>query len=202
MTTPSNFNPASTTPTDPWSMHITQTYGGRSFADVQKYWDMKGARTTMGGASSAPSNWYGHLGSGSVRIQGMGGGGTPSDPGGYNYDTLDRMFSTPKDMVRSHQKRLDLARQRNVTAQVGKFLSNQGTPASGQPNAQNMVNQEMDEGPAKTPWIFRTRTGQRAMNKVAEVGERVTGKIFNAIDRRFNRPQQDTTDTFDLNDPF
>lgn len=89
---------------DTFSRIMAMRYGGRE-DDIWSYLDQPGYRTTLGSPSSAPGgNWGYNTGSGSVSISGPGGGGTPSNPGGYNYRTL--------------------ANTAGMTAQLGKTAAN------------------------------------------------------------------------------
>jgi hypothetical protein len=84
---------------DTFSRIMAMRYGGRT-DDIWSYLDQPGYRTSIGGASSAPTGgWSYNLGSGSVAVQGMGGGGTPSNPGGYNYRTLANVARGVKENI-------------------------------------------------------------------------------------------------------
>ena len=74
---------------DTFSRIMAMRYGGRT-DDIWSYLDQPGYRQELGRATEAPrGSWGTNLGSGSVKVRGMGSGGTPSDPGGYNYGTLE-----------------------------------------------------------------------------------------------------------------
>ena len=84
---------------DTFSRIMAMRYGGRT-DDIWSYLDQPGYRTSIGGASSAPAGgWSYNLGSGSVAVQGMGGGGTPSNPGGYNWGTLGNVVKGVKENI-------------------------------------------------------------------------------------------------------
>lgn len=205
-------------PKDPWGRHIEQTYGGRSMRDVSGYWDIPGQRRIMGGAtpvsSSSSNSWF--RGSGSVRINRFGSGGTPSDPGGHNWDTVDNMFTNTQKLVSGHKGRLDRARQLemnkqsyNTNKQLSAWLQSQGFPsASGQQgmgNQQDMGEQSADNSQPKQPsWIFRTRVGQRAAQKAGDLAVRGIDKLESAWNKRRagNIPQDTDQSEFDIDDPF
>lgn len=96
----STQNAAALPVVDAFARNMLMRYGGRT-DDIWSYHDMPGYKRELGGATSAPgSDWASGSGGGSVRISGMGNGGTPSDPGGYNYSTLKNVASGATSAVR------------------------------------------------------------------------------------------------------
>lgn len=85
---------------DAFSRNLLMKYGGRSDS-IWDFHDMPGYRTTMGSASYAGSSVVNPFvkGTGSVSLRSYGGGGTPSNPGGYNYGTLGRSAEMAGQLV-------------------------------------------------------------------------------------------------------
>lgn len=84
---------------DAFARNLLMRYGGRT-DDVWAFHDMPGYKQELGSARGAPGGtWATNTGSGTVRITGMGNGGTPSDPGGYNWNTLARSVTGVKQNV-------------------------------------------------------------------------------------------------------
>lgn len=87
----STQNAAALPVVDAFARNMLMRYGGRT-DDIWSYHDMPGYKQELGAATSAPgANWASGSSGGSVRISGMGNGGTPSDPGGYNWNTLNKV---------------------------------------------------------------------------------------------------------------
>lgn len=73
-------------PVDPYALRAMMKFGGRT-DDVWSYHDVPGYRSELQGARFS-GNSSSSAGSGSVKLRSFGGGGTPSNPGGYNWNTF------------------------------------------------------------------------------------------------------------------
>ena len=93
-----------------------------------------------GGARRAPGGTWGYnTGSGSVNIRGMGGGGTPSDPGGYNYATLANVASAPKSFYKGFRgKQQQVQRRQQVAARQQARQQQQAQQAQAQQKTQQL----------------------------------------------------------------
>jgi hypothetical protein len=135
-------------PKDAWSRKIYGSIGGRT-DDVFAYSDQEDSlmnRTlsnsfrSRGGSGGGGSDW---LGSGSVNMK-FGGGNTPSNPGAYNYNTLNNTvggaastvnwaFNT-RSKLRANQEKQDriktLKDARDQKAQTAQKKQNLNTFAS------------------------------------------------------------------------
>jgi hypothetical protein len=80
-------------PVDPYALRALMKFGGRN-DDVWSYHDVPGYRSEMQSARFGPPSGYGFTtGSGRVSVNAVGSGGTPSNPGGYNWRTLGNTVS-------------------------------------------------------------------------------------------------------------
>ena len=88
-------------PNDAWSRMQYRRYGGRNDDIIAYSMQDEGIMNPSSGfgssgrAGGSGTNW---LGSGSVNTS-YGGGNTPSNPGGYNYKTLNNTISGAAEMV-------------------------------------------------------------------------------------------------------
>lgn len=189
MSTATNFNSAAFSLGDPWSMHIQQTYGGRGIGDVQPYWDMAGYKRTLGSPSSAPGGTWGYdTGSGSANIRGMGGGGTPSDPGGYNYATLANVASAPTNIYKGFRgKQQQVQRRQQIAARQEARQQQQAQQAQAQQKAQQLqtfagnvtrTSQNVQAGLTQGPLVPGATSSARRPGANAEVNLLTGGLPF------------------------
>jgi predicted lipoprotein with Yx(FWY)xxD motif len=143
-----NVYPDAINPIGAWRRHIVQTYGGQDVNVAQQYWDMSGYKREMGGANfSAQSNVANpfRTGSGLTRVTPMGGGGTPSNPGGYNWGTLGSVvqttFNAPLSMYNTYRGKQDaLARKQRVASMQATRAANAQTAQQKAQSAQESQN--------------------------------------------------------------
>lgn len=214
---PSNLNPVDSADFSFKFDYMRRHPGGAAYSRFGMLDDPSVLQDRMRERGGAPgNNWSNKTGSGSVRINKFGSGGTPSDPGGHNWDTVDNMFTNTQKLVSGHKGRLDRARQLemnkqsyNTNKQLSAWLQSQGFPsASGQQgmgNQQDMGEQSADNSQPKQPsWIFRTRVGQRAAQKAGDLAVRGIDKLESAWNKRRagNIPQDTDQSEFDIDDPF
>lgn len=86
-------------PVDPYGLRAMMKFGGRT-DNVWSYHDVPGYKEEMG--PGRYGNFAGssfRTGSGRASINYMGRGGTPSNPGGYNWDTLSSAVDTTVGMA-------------------------------------------------------------------------------------------------------
>jgi hypothetical protein len=128
----SSIYPDVLNPMGAWRRHIVQTYGGQDVNVAQSYWDMKGYKREMGGANfSAQSNVANpfRTGSGLTRVTSMGGGGTSSNPGGYNWGTFGSVaqntFNAPVSMYKTYRGKVaTLDRKKRVASMQATRAAN------------------------------------------------------------------------------
>lgn len=206
-------------PTSQWNRHLQQKYGGQNMDVVSSYWDMPGIRREMGTANYMTGRGF-RTGSGSVNLTKFGSGGTPSDPGGYNWNTLKNVTEPIKlgaqkaGIGLNTPASLKAKAKSNMQAQnaqmLNTFLKNQ--PGIIDETPQMQQNQgPVDQGPKPPSWIWKTRVGQRAVRKIGELPnklENVSNRIAGRLGSRFggNRDNVDTNDNdlfkFDPDDPY
>ena len=81
-------------PIDPYGIRAMMKFGGRT-DNVWSYHDVPGYKEEMGPGRSGNFAGSGfRTGSGRASINYMGRGGTPSNPGGYNWDTLSSVVDS------------------------------------------------------------------------------------------------------------
>jgi len=166
------------TPKDAWSRKIYGNIGGRT-DDVFAYSDQEDSlmnRTlsnsfrSRGGSGGGGSDW---LGSGTVSLK-LGGGNTPSNPGAYNYNTLNNTiggaastinwaFNT-RSKLRANQEKQDRVKKVQKAndwnsrvlpygleqhAKKQKDFNQPRSPATGKPS--KAKNAKPMQGPVPTP---------------------------------------------------
>jgi hypothetical protein len=166
------------TPRDAWSRKIYGNIGGRT-DDVFAYSDqenslMNGTLSnsfrSRGGSGGGGSDW---LGSGTVSLK-LGGGNTPSNPGAYNYNTLNNTvggaastinwaFNT-RSKLRANQEKQDRVKKVQKAndwnsrvlpygleqhAKKQKDFNQPRSPATGKPS--KAKNAKPMQGPVPTP---------------------------------------------------
>jgi hypothetical protein len=137
-----NVYPDVINPMGAWRRHIVQTYGGQDVNIAQEYWDMKGYKRELGGAGFASQSSLSNpfsSGSGSVRVSSMGGGGTPSNPGGYNYGTLTNSVRIPKSIYKTYRGKVDALdrKQRVASMRATRAANAQAAAQAAQQKAQS-----------------------------------------------------------------
>lgn len=100
--------------------------------DLWAYLDEPGYKRELGAAAAAPrSNWVNRpMGSGSVDFSTNGNGGTPSDPGGYNWNTLSNVASGAAQGISWIRNTINTARQFNKAKKAQKMADLQRTYAN------------------------------------------------------------------------
>lgn len=102
---PLNYMPGNVSPLGTLDINLLQAVGGNPRYFDYGRWsllkdDSRLRGRVEGGASRAPgSGWYNNLGSGSVALRSPSGGGTPSNPGGYNYGTLQTTANAVRNEI-------------------------------------------------------------------------------------------------------
>lgn len=118
--------------------------GGRT-DDISGYYDMEGYRTTMPKHMSVGGDGYSRFQGSGMAETNYGGGNTPSDPGGYNWRTLENNLSRASVGVRVAR---DLRKQMKAnattnTAERSQYLSpanvQSTAPAMTYPQAQKVA---------------------------------------------------------------
>lgn len=127
----STQNAANLPVVDAFARNLLMKYGGRT-DDVWAFHDMPGYKQEIGGARGVIGGDGGSFstGSGSVRISGMGRGGTPSDPGGYNWRTLS---STVSNAGQIGKEAFNFLADRRISNQGGSPLNDDGFRFGGTP---------------------------------------------------------------------
>lgn len=127
----STQNAANLPVVDAFARNLLMKYGGRT-DDVWAFHDMPGYKQEIGGARGVIGGDGGSFstGSGSVRISGMGRGGTPSDPGGYNWSTLGNVAYGAAQGVNWTRNTINTARQFNKAKKAQQMTDLQRTYAN------------------------------------------------------------------------